>query len=148
MTAADRQRILDLYRTLTGDRWPLLAAQGWVESRFDEDAVSPSGALGIAQFMPQTWEWAKMMGWAPKGSLPTDPRTAIIAQAHYMAFLDVKTGHNTRRTLASYNWGLRHVMDCFDRDGVHWENYIPRETYAYIRQVLCTKDYIKEGLTP
>jgi soluble lytic murein transglycosylase-like protein len=47
------KRALKLPRTLEQ------AAAGviWQESRFNARAVSPKGASGIAQFMPQTASW-------------------------------------------------------------------------------------------
>ena len=48
----------------------------WKESRFDIRALSPAGAQGIAQFMPQT---AKIRGLKD----PWDPAQAIPASAHF-----------------------------------------------------------------
>lgn len=55
----------------------LLAAQIQAESSFNPNAVSPAGAIGIAQFMPST---AQSMGVNPR-----DPASAIDGMAHLMA---------------------------------------------------------------
>lgn len=58
----------------------LLLAQLIAESSLDPDAVSERGAMGIAQFMPDTWE---MFG---RGD-PFNPKDAIPAQIRYMSYL-------------------------------------------------------------
>jgi membrane-bound lytic murein transglycosylase MltF len=60
--AAEAQRkkflsLVDLFRKY-GDRydvnWLLMAAQGYQESRLDQNARSPSGAIGVMQVLPST----------------------------------------------------------------------------------------------
>jgi len=60
--AAEAQRrkflaLVDLFRRY-GDRydvdWLLMAAQGYQESRLNQDARSPVGAIGVMQVMPET----------------------------------------------------------------------------------------------
>src|SRR5215471_18394498 len=50
----------------------------WTESRFQADAVSPKGALGVAQFMPQTADERGL-------SDPFDPDEAIPQAARLLA---------------------------------------------------------------
>ena len=69
----------------------------WKESIFDDQAVSPVGAEGIAQFMPAT---AKLRGL--KNSF--DFREALAASAEYLAFLRNKFG-NLGLAAAAYNFG-------------------------------------------
>ena len=69
----------------------------WKESIFDDQAVSPVGAEGIAQFMPST---AKLRGL--KNSF--DYREALSAAAAYLAFLTEKFG-NLGLAAAAYNFG-------------------------------------------
>jgi cell wall-associated NlpC family hydrolase len=56
---------------------PVIAAELQQESGFNATAVSPTGAQGIAQFMPGTWPSYGV------GS-PFDPTAAIPAQARYL----------------------------------------------------------------
>lgn len=55
----------------------LLAAVGWVESRYQVDALSPDGAIGVMQIMPAT---ARELGVDP-----TDPPQAIDGAARLLA---------------------------------------------------------------
>lgn len=62
--------------TASGVPAELLAAVGWVESRYDVDAVSPDGALGVMQLMPGTAEHL--------GVDPLDPPDAIDGAARLL----------------------------------------------------------------
>src|SRR4029079_10480112 len=68
----------------SGSRWDvspgLLAAQLMAESGFNPRAVSPAGALGIAQFIPATGRSYGLRD-------PFDPIASIDAQAHLMSDL-------------------------------------------------------------
>ena len=62
---------------------PLLAAQLYQESGFDPTAVSPAGAIGIAQFMPGTWpNWASTQDGDGRKDI-FNPADAIPAAARY-----------------------------------------------------------------
>jgi soluble lytic murein transglycosylase-like protein len=135
-------RIVSLYME-QGSRWPLLLAQGWVESRLKPDARSPAGALGIAQFMPATWQEAIKRGWAPPGSAPTDPEAAIPAQASYLEYLQGQFRGNIHKALAAYNLGLGNVMRLV-RSRKHWKSALPPETYSYVATVLALAQFIAE----
>ncbi|GAB2554667.1 peptidoglycan DD-metalloendopeptidase family protein [Nocardia heshunensis] len=129
----------------------LLAAQGSHESGFRTDAVSPDGAMGIAQFMPGT---AKEI--APDGQPfvidadgkgyadPMDPADGIIGQARYMCAIAKTiegwqaegkvTGDLTALTIAAYNAGEGAVLES---GGL--PNLIPRhftETRPYVAAIL------------
>jgi hypothetical protein len=94
----------------------------WQESRFDLHAVSPAGALGIAQFMPQT---AAQMGLAN----PHNPLEAIPASAQLLHQLVMRFG-NLGLAAAAYNAGPRRVADWLDR-----RRTMPSETRAYVRTI-------------
>ncbi|MDO2934196.1 transglycosylase SLT domain-containing protein [Paeniglutamicibacter sulfureus] len=89
----------------------LLAAQIKQESGWNPRAVSPVGAKGLAQFMPQTWaEYGN-------GKDPFDPFAALDAQGRYMKYLvDVVSALATSETqkiefaLAAYNAGPGNVQ--------------------------------------
>lgn len=75
----------------------LLAAQEQVESGFNPQAVGPSGAEGIAQFLPSTA--------ASLGIDPWDPRSAIPGQARYLRQLYDQLGGSWMKALEAYNAG-------------------------------------------
>ena len=69
----------------------------WQESRFNAQAVSPKGARGIAQFMPQTADWRGLAN-------PFDPIEALKNSASYLHELREKFG-NLGLAAAGYNAG-------------------------------------------
>jgi hypothetical protein len=69
----------------------------WQESRFNARAVSPKGASGIAQFMPQTAGWHGLVD-------PFDPIEALRHSAAYLRELRDRFG-NLGLAAAAYNAG-------------------------------------------
>jgi soluble lytic murein transglycosylase-like protein len=69
----------------------------WQESRFNARAVSPKGASGIAQFMPQTASWHGLAD-------PFDPIEALRHSAGYLRELRDRFG-NLGLAAAAYNAG-------------------------------------------
>jgi hypothetical protein len=69
----------------------------WQESRFNAQAVSPKGAQGIAQFMPQTADWRGLAN-------PFDPIEALKNSARYLRDLKAHFG-NLGLAAAAYNAG-------------------------------------------
>jgi soluble lytic murein transglycosylase-like protein len=76
----------------------LLRILCFIESRYRLDAVSPKGARGPMQFMPDT---AKRFGVRN----PHDPQQAIDAAARYLRDLLMKFGGRLDLALAAYNAG-------------------------------------------
>lgn len=74
-----------------------LARLIWQESRFDPLAVSPAGAMGIAQFMASTASLRALDD-------PFDPAQALLRSAEYLRFLERKFG-NLGLAAAAYNGG-------------------------------------------
>lgn len=101
----------------------LLHAVIHVESRHNAAAVSPKGAVGLMQVLPET---ARRMG----VSNPEPPAQNIAAGARYLRFLLDTFGNDTRLALAAYNAGENAVI----RNG----NRIPPypETRAYVPAVI------------
>lgn len=109
----------------------VIAAQLSAESGWDPGAVSPAGAVGLAQFMPGTWE---LYG---QGD-PRDPLASIAAQGEYMGALMDLAGEHTedpgeqvRLALAAYNWGDGNM----GTNGWSLEG-LPEETTVYIDRIL------------
>ncbi|HJU70366.1 MAG TPA: transglycosylase SLT domain-containing protein [Paucimonas sp.] len=87
------------------------AAQIHQESRWRADAVSPVGAIGMAQFMPATARWIAGAYPALAGNQPTNPVWALRALVTYDRHLweRIKAASPCDRmamTLAAYNGGL------------------------------------------
>ena len=101
----------------------LLHAVIATESRYNSDALSPRGAIGLMQLMPET---ALRFG-APD---PYNPRDNVLAGANYLKFLLKLFGNDVELVLAAYNAGHNAVL----RAG----NRIPEypETQAYVPKVL------------
>jgi hypothetical protein len=91
----------------------------WRESAFQPRAVSPAGALGVAQFMPGT---ASERGLAD----PFDPASAIPASAKLLAELAQRFG-NLGLAAAAYNAGPNALADWLAGRG-----FMPLETQDYV----------------
>lgn len=95
----------------------------WKESRFDERAVSPVGAEGIAQFMPAT---AKIVGLADS----FDKEQAIPASARHLADLKRTLG-NLGLASAAYNAGEGRIDRWLNSGG-----FLPLETEEYVLDIM------------
>jgi len=75
----------------------LLSALVWQESRWNPQAVSPKGAMGLAQLMPAT---ARDLG-----VNPSDPMQNLIGGARYLRSLLDQFNGDLEKALAAYNAG-------------------------------------------
>ena len=94
----------------------------WQESRFRTDVISPAGAQGVAQFMPQT---AAERGLAD----PYDPGSAIPQAARLLAELGARFG-NLGLAAAAYNAGPARVAKFLSA-----QSDLPEETRLYVLAV-------------
>jgi soluble lytic murein transglycosylase-like protein len=97
-----------------------------VESANDVRAVSPKGAMGLMQIMPDTWAYLRAR--YRLGSDPFDPRDNIIAGTAYMRELYDRYG--APGFLAAYNAGPGRY-DEYLANG----RPLPAETHAYVAQL-------------
>ena len=81
----------------------LVQAMIHAESDFDVNAVSPKGALGLMQLMPET---AQRYGVRDV----FDPEQNIIGGVRYLRDLLETFGHNVRLAVAAYNAGEQAVL--------------------------------------
>lgn len=99
-----------------------------LESGFNPSAVSPSGAVGIAQFLPDTA--------ANLGINPWDPLQALRGAARLMAsYVHLYYG-NYAMALAAYNGGTAAVQHATSVCGSSWINCLPAETQNYIYRIM------------
>ncbi|SFI33753.1 lytic transglycosylase domain-containing protein [Bradyrhizobium sp. cf659] len=105
---------------------PFFARLLWQESRFRSNEVSPAGAQGVAQFMPET---AAEVGLDD----PFDPMKALPASAKFLRKLRDDFG-NLGLAAAAYNAGPGRIQKWLAR-----ESELPRETRDYVRIITGTK---------
>ena len=104
--------------------------QAWIvavkrtESRNDVRAVSPAGALGLMQIMPETW--AELRGRYQLGRDPFDPRDNIIAGTAYLREMLDRYG-TVPAMLAAYNAGPARYDEHLATGRA-----LPAETRAYV----------------
>src|SRR5207247_4986268 len=92
------------------------------ESAYDPDAVSPKGAMGLMQLMPE-------MAWSLNVVNPYDPKQNITGGVRHLRYLLDRFGGNLELALAAYHAGESRVSR---------ESRIPRisETQQYVRKVI------------
>jgi soluble lytic murein transglycosylase-like protein len=100
----------------------LLIGVAYVESRYNPEATSRAGAMGLMQLMPET---AAGLGVTD----PYDAQQSAEAGARFLARLRSRFG-NWSRALAAYQWGPGHVAR-FPRSS-SW----PSSTRRYVDRVL------------
>ena len=111
----------------------LLRAIMNVESRFNPNAVSPKGAIGLMQVMPAT---AQSLGVPNARETLFEPATNIDAGAQYLQRLATEFDGDLQLMVAAYNAGEGAVK--------RHNNAIPpyRETQNYVRMVIDTLDHL------
>jgi soluble lytic murein transglycosylase-like protein len=116
--------LLDFWASHYGVSSSLVRAVAWQESGFHTRIVSPAGAWGVMQVMPETWVFTEQVligEYVPH----TTSGNIRIGVAYLHSLLDA-FGWNARLAVAAYYQGAGSVM----RDGVHVG------TEQYVRDVL------------
>jgi soluble lytic murein transglycosylase-like protein len=100
----------------------LIRALIHTESAFNPRAVSPKGALGLMQLMPEVARFLKVNN-------PFDPLQNIFGGTRHLALLIKKYDGNLKFALAAYNAGEQAVEQ--------YQGIPPyRETQEYVRRVM------------
>ncbi len=129
---------------------PFELVLGWVESRFEPEAVSPKGARGVWQLMPAT---ARQYGL--EVSEKRDERSYLLPSTHvaarYLADLNRRFG-DWQLALAAYNAGPERVEAAMARAGSRdfWalRPWLPRETREFVPAVLPAQPVSAGGDAP
>jgi soluble lytic murein transglycosylase-like protein len=98
------------------------------ESGFNPDSLSPAGAEGIAQFMPDTADGL--------GINPWNPVEALAGAAQLMAAYQRKYGGDYAKALAAYNGGSGTLQYCLRHYRAQWFSCEPAETRTYIEKIM------------
>lgn len=122
----------------------LVSAQIKAESNFQPDAISPAGAMGLMQIMPQTAKWLKF-----NPVVLIDPEINIAIGTYYDAWLYQywrgKDGYTQglldALVMASYNAGQGRVKRKLRHH--NWFEQLPGETKTYVRRIFSYRlDYL------
>ena len=119
--------------SLSGVQPELLHAVITVESDYDQNALSPKGALGLMQLMPET---ARRYGVSNRN----DPVENLMGGARYLAYLLDMVNQNTKWAVAAYNAGENAVI----RHGYQIPPY--RETENYVKKVSALYEQYRKSL--
>jgi soluble lytic murein transglycosylase-like protein len=122
-TSLDFHQLARLDAQQNGISADLFEKQIQIESGFNPNAVSPAGAVGIAQFMPSTAQGL--------GVNPYDPVQSLSGAASLMARYFTKY-QSYDKVLAAYNAGTSRLDTAVARCGSGWKTCIPAETQRYI----------------
>lgn len=118
------------------------------ESRFDEDAVSEKGAVGLMQVLPSTAEF--ISGERVSGEKLLDPDFNVGTGAAYLSYLFGRFSCE-QTVVAAYNAGEGRVAKWLEDPALSSDgrtlDVIPfAETSAYVRRVLAYKRIYKKIL--
>ncbi|NLM26247.1 MAG: lytic transglycosylase domain-containing protein [Firmicutes bacterium] len=127
----------------------LIAAMIHVESSWRANAVSPKGATGLMQLMPETANWvAEQLGLTVTQESLTDPKINIKLGSWYLNYLNQQFPTATA-ALAAYNGGLGNVHQWLKEE--RWDGSLETasqipfwETRAYVHKVIKTWNFYQE----
>lgn len=114
------------------------------ESSFKSDAVSPKGATGLMQLMPDTFTWLCEKNSDPDNNpdLLYNPETNIMYGVYYLGLL-YSEFESWETTLAAYNAGPSRVRGWLKDENITDDGVlvnIPyKETEEYIQKVMTAK---------
>lgn len=106
----------------------VLASMLHTESRYKPGAQSPTGAMGLAQIMPDTWRDITRND--PTAN-PYNPEHSIKYGAQYLSQMVKNNNGDIDKALAAYNWGPGNVRKMESHGGFDISR-LPTETRDYI----------------
>lgn len=128
----DFRAVIDDIAVLNGVDKRLVYAVIMAESGFDSKAVSPKGAVGLMQLMPDTASW--VTGFKVNASKLENPVINISIGTKLLSNYIAKYG-DIRAVLCAYNAGAG-VLERWLKDGVDLDNPPYKETKNYVRKVM------------
>lgn len=120
----------------------MLVAMAEVESNFDPLAISPAGAVGVLQVMPnqagrEVYRLRGLTG-VPDRDRLMDPEYNAAIAAEYIRYLTNyfgATSVNPEIVVAAFNAGPTRVKGCIRQHGQNWRQCLPTETRSYLLKV-------------
>lgn len=130
---------IDTYATKYGLDKYLVASVINIESSYDRNAVSKSGAVGLMQLLPTTAvEVSNRLGYEYDYERLFDANINIELGCFYLSYLLNMFEGNVVNSLCAYNWGLSNVKEWIASGNVDETNTI---TNIPVNE---TNDYIKK----
>ena len=133
---------------LEKEKLPLeLALIPYIESNYDPFSISPSGAVGMWQFMPKTGRLYELnKTWWNEDR--HDPYRSTEAAVDYLKYLYERFNQDVYLTLAAYNAGptlLSRKINQNKRRGLKtdfWSLNLPNQTKEYVPKYIALKELI------
>lgn len=142
------QALIDLQTELWGTETEIKNRQKAIESDGNPKAISPKGAMGTFQIMPNTAESIEkedeFQSILKKANLPVhrtlkkrlqDPQYNELLRDYYYKKLQNIFDYDTEKVLAAYNAGPTRVLRAVKKWGDDWVNHIPSETKQYLEKM-------------
>ncbi len=116
------------------------------ESAFFPEAISRSGAQGLMQIMPATWDWLAEIQNVTTADDAFDIANNVTFGIHYLGYLDNYFDGDEELAIASYNRGQGYIGRLFESGDIaqdkselyRWIDAL--ETREYLQNVWVTRD--------
>ena len=126
-------RVIGLHAGLNAGLDPVLwGAQLHQESRFDPNAISSAGAVGLAQVMPATFADVAARRFPGEKLDINNPADNAKVGATYMREQMDHYGGDVEKALSAYNHGPGNTDRLIAQLGSDWKRGLPKETADYI----------------
>jgi len=125
----DLEAIMDDVAASEGLDPGIVKALAWIESGWQQQVVSPAGAVGLMQLMPGTAEWLEDDVFGQALNEDVSAYDNVKMGTRYLRILMDATGWETETALASYYQGLGNTLN-----GIFFDS-----TRDYVSAVLAVK---------
>jgi soluble lytic murein transglycosylase-like protein len=131
------QDLQDVYDNESPELIDLIQRVKHQESRGDQSAVSPAGAIGVMQVMPETGPEAAALAGVPwdEDAFHNDAAYNELLGIAYLSELLRKYDGDVPRALAAYNAGPGATDHAVASGGQNWLAAMPAETQDYVARV-------------